>query len=70
MFEQLNGFIGRLNDYNRQEITESVKKILVDILGQLLVVLGVATKRMKQNRISKRSQCSLMKTADDVRKQT
>ena len=70
MFEHLNGFIGRLNDCDKQGITEPLKKIIVDILGQLLVVLGVATKRMKQNRIGKRSQCSFIKTADSVRKQS
>ena len=39
MFEELKGFIGRLGVHNREEITESLKKVIVKILAQLLVVL-------------------------------
>ena len=70
MFEELQGFIERLNDYNKQEITEPLKKTMVDILGQLLVVLGVFTKRMKQSKIGNSFPCSSDKTSDDVRKQS
>ena len=41
-----------------------LKKIIVDILGQLLVVLGVATKWMKQNQLGKGFQSLSDKTAD------
>ena len=65
MFEELKGFIGRLGVHNREEITESLKKVIVEILAQLLVVLGVATKWIKQSRPSKNSHCSLGSIADD-----
>ena len=64
MFEEIKGFMGRLNCHNQQEITEAIKKLIVDILGQLLMVLGVATKRMKQNRLGRRFQCSSDQKAD------
>ena len=66
MFEELKGFIGRLGVHNREEITESLKKVIVKILAQLLVVLGVATKWIKQSRPSKSLHCSLGSIADDV----
>ena len=65
MFEELKGFIGRLGVHNREEITESLKKVTVEILAQPLVVLGVATKWIKQGRPSKNSCRSLGDIADD-----
>ena len=62
MFEELKGFIGRLDVHNQVEITEALKKNIVEILAQLLVVLGVATKWMKQSRLSKNTHCS----SDDI----
>ena len=70
MFEELKGFIGRLNVLNQQEITEPLKKIIVDILGQLLMVLRVFTKRMKQSKIGKNFPCSSDKMANNVRKRS
>ena len=66
MFEELKGFIGRLGVHNREEITELLKKVTVEILAQLLVVLGVATKWIKQSHPSKSLHCSLGSIADDV----
>ena len=49
MFRKVNSFIERLSVYIQQEITTPLRKIFVETLAQLLVVLGVATKSMKQN---------------------
>ena len=49
MFGKVNSFIERLSVYIQQEITTPLRKIFVETLAQLLVVLGVATKSMKQN---------------------
>ena len=53
MFEELKGFTGRLDVHNQEEITEPLQKVIVKTLAQLLVVLGVATKWIGQNRASK-----------------
>ena len=65
MFEEMKGFIGRLDVHNQAEITEALKKIIVEILAQLLVVLGVATKWMKQSRLSKITHGSFKAMAHD-----
>ena len=62
MFEKLKGFMGRLDVYVQHEITDNLKRIIVGILAQVLVVLGVATKWMKQSRLGKSSYC----LAEDV----
>ena len=51
MFEEIKGFVGRLDVYIKHKITDKLKGIIVDILAQVLVVLGVATKWTKQNRL-------------------
>ena len=53
MFEEIKGFVGRLDVYIKHNITDKLKGIIVDILAQVLVVLGVATKWIKQDRLSK-----------------
>ncbi|ETW83595.1 hypothetical protein HETIRDRAFT_312718 [Heterobasidion irregulare TC 32-1] len=53
MFEKLKGFMGRLDVYIKQNITGKLKGLIVDILAQVLVVLGVATKWINQNRLCK-----------------
>lgn len=65
MFEEMKGFIGRLDVHSQVEITEALKKIIVEILAQLLVVLGVATKWMKQSRLSKITHGSFKVMAHD-----
>ena len=66
MFEEMKGFIGRLDVHSQVEITEALKKIIVEILAQLLVVLGVATKWIKQNGASKSSHCLPDNGADGI----
>ena len=65
MFEKLKGFMGRLDVYIKQNITEKLKGVIVDVLAQVLVVLGVATKRIKKTRFSKSIHYSLDSLADD-----
>ena len=43
MFEEIKGFFGRLDVYIKHKMTDKLKGIIVDILAQVLVVLGVAT---------------------------
>ena len=50
MFEEIKGFVGHLDVYIKHKITDKLKGIIVDILAQVLVVLGVAMKWTKQNR--------------------
>ena len=64
MFEKVKSFIERLSVYVQQDITTPLRQIIVETLAQLLVVLGVATKRMKQNRLGRRFQCSSDQKAD------
>ena len=53
MFGKVKSFIERLSVYAQHEITTPLKKIIVETLAQLLVVLGVATKSMKRKRPGK-----------------
>ena len=62
MFEKLKGFMGRLDVYVQHEITDHLKKIIVSILAQVLVVLGVATKWMKQSRLGKSAHIANQRT--------
>ncbi|ETW79576.1 hypothetical protein HETIRDRAFT_322741 [Heterobasidion irregulare TC 32-1] len=50
LFEELKGFIERLGVLNQQDISMPLKKIIIEILAQLLVTLAVTTKWMKQKR--------------------
>ena len=65
MFEKLKGFMGRLEFYIKQNVTEKLKGIIVDVLAQVLVVFGVATKWTKKTRFSKSIHYSLDSLADD-----
>ena len=65
MFEEIESFVGRLDVYIKHNITDKLKGIIVDILAQVLVVLGVATKWIKQGCPSKNSCRSLGDIADD-----
>ena len=53
LFEELRDPIGCLDVGVQQEITSHLKRFIVGVLAQLLVVLGVATKRRKQKWFSK-----------------
>ena len=64
MFEKLKGFMGRLDFYIKQNVTEKLKGIIVDVLAQVLVVFGVATKWTKKTRFSKTIYYSLDSVAD------
>ena len=64
MFEKLKGFMGRLDFYIKQNVTEKLKGIIVDVLAQVLVVFGVATKWTKKTRFSKIIYYSLDSVAD------
>ncbi|ETW83618.1 hypothetical protein HETIRDRAFT_102315 [Heterobasidion irregulare TC 32-1] len=52
-FEELKHFTGRLDILNQVEISKPLKKFIIEILAQLLVVLGVATKWINQNSATK-----------------
>ena len=55
LFEELKGFIERLGVLNQQDISMPLKKIIIEILAQLLVTLAVTTKWMKQKRPGEQS---------------
>ena len=56
LFEELKGFIERLGVLNQQDISMPLKKIIIEILAQLLVTLAVTTKWMKQKRPGEQSE--------------
>ena len=64
VFEKLKGFMERLDVYIKQNITEKLEGIIVDVLAQVLVVLGVATKWIKNTRFSKIVHFSVDSVAD------
>ena len=66
MFDDIKGFVERLDVYIKYNITDRLKGIVVDILAQVLVVLGVATKWITQNRLSKDFCCLLKNSADGM----
>ena len=55
LFEELKGFIERRGVLNQQDISMPLKKIIIEILAQLLVTLAVTTKWMKQKRPGEQS---------------
>ena len=52
MFEYFHEFLARLEVHNKHEITDAVKKIIIEFLAQLLSIVGLATKLVKQGRFS------------------
>ena len=52
MFEYFDEFLGRLEVHNKHKIIDPVKKIIIEFLAQLLSIIGLATKLIKQGRFS------------------
>ena len=52
MFEYFDEFLGRLEVHNKHKITDPVKKIIIEFLAQLLSVIGLTTKLIKEGRMS------------------
>ena len=53
LFERLGGFLKRLRIYTDLPLTPSMTEISVKIMVELLSVLALATKQIKQGRFSK-----------------
>ena len=53
IFEQIEMFFRRLEIYTEVRPTTEMMGIIVQILVEVLSILGIATKEMKQGRISK-----------------
>ena len=51
MFEYFDEFLGRLEVHNKHKITDLVK-IIIEFLAQLLSVIGLTTKLIKEGRMS------------------
>jgi hypothetical protein len=55
IFERIEMFFRRLEIYIEMRPTTEMMNIIIQILVEVLSILGVATKEIKQGRISKRS---------------
>lgn len=46
LFEDMSEFLGRLGVYQKQRGSEELNRIFVEILSQMLVIFGLATKKI------------------------
>ncbi|KAN0132855.1 hypothetical protein V8E53_009220 [Lactarius tabidus] len=53
MFGRINSFFTRLEKYIAIKPTDSMKAIIVDIMVEVISILGIATKEIKEGRIKK-----------------
>ena len=53
IFECIENFLGRLQIYTKIRPTPAMTKMVVKIMAELLGVLALATKQIKQGRFSK-----------------
>lgn len=53
LFECVGNFVERLNIYTDMPLTDGMSGILVRIMAEVLSVLALATKQIKQGRLSK-----------------
>ena len=60
LFECVGGFLKRLRIYTDLPLTPLMTEISVKILVELLSVLALATKQIKQGRFSKRNSTSVL----------
>ena len=52
IFERIEGFFRRLEAYEEVSPTAAMTEIIVDILVEVLAILAIATKEIKQGRPS------------------
>jgi hypothetical protein len=55
LFEHLGSFLERLDIYTKIQLTPIMTGIIVKIMAELLSVLALATKQIKERRFSKRT---------------
>jgi hypothetical protein len=55
IFERIEKFFRRLGVYTAAEPTSEMMDIIVQIIVEVLSILGIATKEIKQSRLSKYS---------------
>jgi hypothetical protein len=55
IFERIEKFFGRVEVYTEAEPTSEMMNIIVQIMVEVLSILGIATKEIKQSRLSKYS---------------
>jgi hypothetical protein len=60
LFERIQLFLQRLNHYTAVTLTPDMTELLAKIMAQILSILALSTKTMKERRISEsiRSTCS------------
>ena len=52
LFDRIQGFFGRLNTYTEVPPTRAMMDVLAKIMAEVLAILAVATKGMKERRAS------------------
>jgi hypothetical protein len=62
LFERIQLFLQRLNHYTAVTLTPDMTELLAKIMAQILSILALSTKAMKERKISEsiRSTCSLL----------
>ena len=53
IFERIETFFRRLEIYTEVPLTMGMKDIVIEIMVEVLAILGIATKEIKQGRMSK-----------------
>jgi hypothetical protein len=53
IFERMESFLRRLEIYTQVPPTTEMMDTIVQIMAEILTILGIATKEMRQGRISK-----------------
>ena len=64
MFNRIEHFFGRLEIYTRITPTRAMSEIIVEIMVEVLTILGIATKGVKHGRFSESTWCLFTILAD------
>ncbi|KAH9022811.1 hypothetical protein EDB84DRAFT_489663 [Lactarius hengduanensis] len=64
IFERIESFFRRLEEYNSVPTTEAMRDIIVKIMVEVLGIFGIVTKEMKQGRASESISIAMMSVAD------
>ena len=64
VFEPIKDFFDRLGVYTQIPLTGEMAEVLVDIVGEILCILSIATKEVKRKRASELSPRCLSRSTD------
>ncbi|KAH9014779.1 hypothetical protein EDB84DRAFT_1635584 [Lactarius hengduanensis] len=66
IFERIESFFRRLEEYSSVPTTEAMRDIIVKIMVEVLGIFGIVTKEMKQGRASESIPIAMMRDVEDA----